>query len=225
LKKNDQKQVDISYSKPAGRSRKRKLDASAGLPCQSISDLQAQFREQWEHNQEQLIPEKLNAEFTFDGTATIAATELTDEIRSAYGMALAAQTGAFDIPIRIDVRAALLPVSDAQLKRNRQRAVCKEIVRGFSAIDGYHYGGTRSVDSFAGNGFRFKFVCSDSFENIERAANKWRKKAPANAEGDDDSDSESKKAPDAKKKGSAKGMSQELLSKLRFKVIQCQHDV
>jgi hypothetical protein len=212
-------QADISYPKPAVRGRKRKLDGSTGLPCQSISDLQTQFREQWERNQEQLIPEKLNAEFTFDGTVTIAATELTDEVRSAYGMGLAAQTGAFDIPIEIDVRAALLPVSDAQLKRNRQRAVCKEIVRGFSAIDGYHYGGTRSVDSKTGDGFRFKFVCSDSFENIERAANKRRKKGLVSAEGDDDSDSESKKAPDAKKKGSAKGMSKELLSKLRFEVI------
>jgi hypothetical protein len=216
-------QADVTYPKPS-KGRKRKLDLGNGLPCQSISDLQSQFQEQWENNLQLLIPEKLSAEFLFDGTAAISATQLTDEIRSAYGMGPAAQTGAMETPIEIDVRAALLPVSDASLKKKRQRAFCKEILRAIATVDGYHYGETGSVDSKTGDGFHFRFVCVDSFDNKERAANK-RRKAQANAAEEDDSESEPQKAPTVLKKESRNCTFKAPLWSFRYCLIQCKFDI
>jgi hypothetical protein len=222
IERNDQMQADVTYPKPS-KGRKRKLDSGNGLPCQSILDLQSQFQEQWETNLQLLIPEKLSAEFLFDGTAAIAATRLTDEIRSAYGMGPAAQTGAMETPIEIDVRAALLLVSDASLKKKRQRSVCKEILRAIAAIDGYHYSETGSVDSKTGDGFHFRFVCVDSFDNKERAANK-RRKAQENAERDD-SESEPQKAPTVVKKEGRNCTFKAPLSRFRYCSIHCKFDI
>jgi hypothetical protein len=162
------------------RQRKRKLpvENEASTPrCQSLLELQDQFQQHWEVNKTALIPESLNVTLALGEMAIIAVTDSTDDTREAFGIPPVNQPGSIQPLIQIDVSAAVLPVSDADIKKKQQRAVCREILKAIQAVDGYHYTLKGSQDTQGGNGFRFKYVCVDSFENTDRAPNRSRKEA------------------------------------------------
>jgi hypothetical protein len=182
--------VDMLNKKPArsspkkkrDRKRKSSSDAATALPispststtttCHSLSDVEAIFKSLWANNQDTLIPECLSINFTISQYATFLVKDLTPDVRSAYGMPVDDENlGA----IEVDVPAAVLPVSDTMLKRKRQRVAANEILRLIGGVDGYHYGLSSASDP-QGDGFRFRFVCADSWENKDRAANKKRRK-------------------------------------------------
>jgi hypothetical protein len=164
--------------------RKRKLASdSTTLPptqstattttCHSLSDVEAIFRSLWKSNQDALIPNCLSISFIISQYATFLVTDLTPDVRSAYGMPVDDDSlGA----IEVDVPAAVLPMSDTALKRKRQRVVANEILRLIGGVDGYHYGMVHAADTHGDAGYRFRFVCVDSWENKDRAANKKRRK-------------------------------------------------
>lgn len=161
---------------PAKKQRKRKLqpESESASLCQSLSDLQNQFKELWDDNANSLIPGQVNAEFVFRGNLFIV-VDLSDENREAFGIPSAGPGRLSQQFIEVDVPAAVLPVSDTSIKRRRQRAVCKEIIKNIAAVDSYYYSEALAIDTAAGDGYRFKMVCVDSYDNKDRVANKRRK--------------------------------------------------
>jgi hypothetical protein len=157
------------------RMRKRKFNSDTASTCESTPDLKKQFQELWEDNAESLIPGLLKFEFEFRNSASVTVKEVNDELRDAFGIPLIREARVVQTTIDVDVPSAVLPVADLVLKRRRQRAVTKEIVRSFQAVDSYHYVECLATDLANGDGYRFKFVCADSFDNKDRAANKLRK--------------------------------------------------
>lgn len=140
--------------------------------CQSISDFWQFLKAQVDEAENSFIPELRRTTFSLRASAVLQLSNITDEELPELG---------YHSSI-ISAATALEDVGDATLKAKRQAAVAWTLVRAAEAIDGYKYFKKQGWQTKQEDGFRFNFLCIDSFQNKDRAQNKARKSGSLPAE-------------------------------------------
>jgi hypothetical protein len=113
---------------------------------------------------------------------------MADEIKDSYGFAAAAAESAAgndedDQVLQLSVASAVAHLADAKLKLKRQRAVSREILKTIQAVDGFRYLEKEAWDTKHFDGYRFKYLCRDSYQNKDRVSNRARTAAASDSPG------------------------------------------
>ena len=162
------------------------------IHCQSLEEAQRELERLINEQEGSLIPEPVWCRFVLHTGATFS-------IDSSRGNAVgydgrndgaAVEHGGNGINnINAKVSSPQLPrtavsipevldVSKDEKKRHEiQIAVGRAIVAALEDVDGFRYARRNNWETKARNGLRIKFVCSESLQNRDRAANRQRKKS------------------------------------------------
>jgi hypothetical protein len=124
---------------------------------------------------EKPVPETVYAQFLFDATVTFQIKDTSDGIRDHFLHLQDPQYNVDGVPGPLPVTEAVSQVPDTKLKLRRQRAVGRAILRSIQEVDGFNYFEKEAWDTKHADGYRFKYLCKDSYQNKDRAANKSRK--------------------------------------------------
>ncbi|TID14709.1 hypothetical protein E6O75_ATG08855 [Venturia nashicola] len=155
------------------RIRGPKPDVS--FQCKSLHDLESRLQAHIEHcHKDRLIPETVYAQFIFDCSVKLAVTlaDLTDGMLDHFPQLANFQPQ--DGPMALSVPDAVATHGDAKSKLKRQRAVGRIILSAVQKVDGFQYFEKEAWDTKHTDGYRFKYLCRDSYQNKDRAANKSR---------------------------------------------------
>jgi hypothetical protein len=153
------------------RIRGPKPDVS--FPCKSLDELESLLQGHIEHCYGgRLVPETVYAQFIFDSNVALHIKDLSDGMRDHFPHL--AQHQSEDEPGLLTVPEAVAPHGDAKAKLKRQRAVGRIILKSIQNVDGFKYFEKEAWDTKHSDGYRFKYLCRDSFQNKDRAANKNR---------------------------------------------------
>jgi hypothetical protein len=139
----------------------------------SLDELETLLKEHIDKCKDKPVPETVYAQFLFDNSVVFQIKDTSDGIRDHFPHLQDAQynTGPSPLP----VTEAVAQVSDTKLKLRRQRAVGRAILRSIQAVDDFNYFEKEAWDTKHADGYRFKYLCKDSYQNKDRAANKSRK--------------------------------------------------
>ena len=118
-----------------------------------------------------LIPETVYAQFIFDSSVTLHIKDLSDGMRDHFPHLANHQS---DDPGLLTVPDAVAPHGDAKSKLKRQRAVGRVVLKSIQDVDGFKYFEKEAWDTKHADGYRFKYLCRDSYQNKDRSANKNR---------------------------------------------------
>jgi hypothetical protein len=146
------------------RIRGPKPDVS--LQCSSLDNLEELLRGQVEHGLSAKVPDVVYSEFIFDSSVGLLVEGLPDEWRDSLAVG--------DGPTQITVPVAVAQLADAKVKLKRQRAVARGVLKSIQSVDGFKYFEKEAWDTKHNDGYRFKFLCRDSFQNKDRAQNRAR---------------------------------------------------
>jgi len=135
--------------------------------CASLPSFEALLRSQVEDSRSASVPEVVYSEFIFGQTVPLEVENLPDEWKESLG----ASAGS-SITLRVGSAVALM--SDAKVKLKRQRAVARAVLKSIQSVDGFKYFEKEAWDTKHNDGYRFKFLCRDSYQNKDRAQNKAR---------------------------------------------------
>jgi hypothetical protein len=149
--------------------------------CQSLAELDRVLREQFEQSMQSLVPELIYSQFQFNMAVSLPITGLTDEIKVSYGFPAADSTPNENEVVHLSVSLAVAPLGDAKLKLKRQRAVSREILKAIQAVDGFRYLEKEAWDTKHYDGYRFKYLCRDSYQNKDRVSNRARMAAASDS--------------------------------------------
>jgi hypothetical protein len=153
------------------RIRGPKPDVS--FQCKSLNQMETLLQSHIETCYEgRLIPETVYAQFIFDSAVVLQITDLSDGMRDHFPHLAAHESE--DEPGLLRVPEAVAPADDAKTKLRRQRAVGRVILKSISSVDGFNYFEKEAWDTKHQDGYRFKYLCRDSFQNKDRSANKNR---------------------------------------------------
>jgi hypothetical protein len=157
------------------RIRGPKPDVS--FQCKSLDDLEARLQAHIEHcYKDRLIPETVYAQFIFDSSVSLTVKDLSDGMLDHFPQLANFQPQ--DGPMALSVPDAVSTNGEAKSKLKRQRAVGRIILASVQKVDGFNYFEKEAWDTKHTDGYRFKYLCRDSYQNKDRAANKNR---PSNA--------------------------------------------
>lgn len=137
------------------------------LACTSLDHLESLLGGQVQHGRSTAEPDVIYTEFIFDNSVRLEVDNLPDEWKESLG---ATEPG----PVNLPVATAVATLLDAKLKLRRQRAVARQVLQSISNVDGFKYFEKEAWDTKHNDGYRFKFLCRDSFQNKDRAQNKAR---------------------------------------------------
>ena len=154
------------------RIRGPKPDVS--LQCSSLDNLEKLLQSQVEQGLQSSDPDVVYSQFIFDSTVSLQVDSLPDEWRDTLGSP--------DGPSPIAVPDAVAQLGDAKTKLKRQRAVARSILKSIQNVDGFNYFEKEAWDTKHLDGYRFKFLCRDSFQNKDRAQNRARSSNASNIE-------------------------------------------
>ena len=135
--------------------------------CTSLPNFEALLRSQVEDSRSATVPEIVYSEFIFNQTVPLEVENLPDEWKESLGVSV-------DSSIPLHVGSAVALMSDAKVKLKRQRAVARAVLKSIQNVDGFKYFEKEAWDTKHNDGYRFKFLCRDSFQNKDRAQNKVR---------------------------------------------------
>ncbi|KAE9967385.1 hypothetical protein BLS_006416 [Venturia inaequalis] len=153
------------------RIRGPKPDVS--FQCKSLDHLETRLQAHIELcHKDRLIPETVYAQFIFDSSVKLAVTDLSDGMLDHFPQL--ANFEPQDGPMALSVPDAVATHGDAKSKLKRQRAVGRIILSSVQKVDGFKYFEKEAWDTKHTDGYRFKYLCRDSFQNKDRAANKSR---------------------------------------------------
>lgn len=153
------------------RIRGPKPDVS--FQCKSLDDLETRLRGHIDHcYRDRPIPETVYAQFIFDSSVFLTVTDLSDGMLDHFPQLANFQSQ--DRPMALSVPDAVATHGDAKSKLKRQRAVGRIILTSVQKIDGFNYFEKEAWDTKHTDGYRFKYLCRDSYQNKDRAANKSR---------------------------------------------------
>lgn len=153
------------------RIRGPKPDVS--FQCKSLNQMETLLQSHIETCYEgRLIPETVYAQFIFDSAVVLQITDLSDGMRDHFPHLAAHESE--DEPGLLRVPEAVAPADDAKTKLRRQRAVGRVILKSISSVDGFNYFEKEAWDTKHQDGYRFKYLCRDSFQNKDRSATKTR---------------------------------------------------
>ena len=137
------------------------------LQCNSLAHLESLLGGQVEESRSAALSDVIYTEFIFDNSVRLHVDSLPDEWKTSLGVSA---PGA----VNVSVAAAVATLTDAKIKLRRQRAVARQILQSISEVDGFKYFEKEAWDTKHNDGYRFKFLCRDSFQNKDRAQNKVR---------------------------------------------------
>lgn len=137
------------------------------LSCTSLDHLESLLGGQVADGRSAAMPDVIYTEFIFDNSVHLDVENLPDEWKESLG---ATDPGA----VNISVAAAVTTLTDAKIKLRRQRAVARQVLQSISKVDDFKYFEKEAWDTKHNDGYRFKFLCRDSFQNKDRAQNKAR---------------------------------------------------
>jgi hypothetical protein len=153
------------------RIRGPKPDVS--FQCKSLDELETLLQGRIEQCHEgRQVPETVYAQFIFDSTVVLQIKDLSDGMRDHFPRLATHESE--EEPGMLGVPEAVAPADDAKSKLKRQRAVGRVILKSIQHIDGFKYFEKEAWDTKHSDGYRFKYLCRDSFQNKDRSANKSR---------------------------------------------------
>jgi len=153
------------------RIRGPKPDVS--FQCKSLDQLEALLQSHIEQCHEgRLIPETVYAQFIFDSSVVLKITDLSDGMREHFPHLATHESE--DEPGLLTISDAVAPAEDAKSKLRRQRAVGRIVLKSIQHVDGFKYFEKEAWDTKHSDGYRFKYLCRDSYQNKDRSANKNR---------------------------------------------------
>jgi len=135
--------------------------------CDSLAHLESLLGTQVDESRSATLSDVIYTEFIFDDSVRLRIDNLPEEWRTSLGVSAPG-------PIDVSVQAAVSTLTDAKIKLRRQRAVARQILQSISDVDGFKYFEKEAWDTKHNDGYRFKFLCRDSFQNKDRAQNKVR---------------------------------------------------
>jgi len=135
--------------------------------CDSLAHLESLLGGQVEESRSAAQSDVIYTEFIFGHPVRLRVDNLPEEWRTSLGVSAPG-------PIDVSVQAAVSTLTDAKIKLRRQRAVARQILQSISDVDGFKYFEKEAWDTKHNDGYRFKFLCRDSFQNKDRAQNKVR---------------------------------------------------
>jgi hypothetical protein len=153
------------------RIRGPKPDVS--FQCKSLDELEGLLQGRIEQCfGGRLVPETVYAQFIFDSSVVLRIRDLSDGMRDHFPHLAANQSE--DEPGLLAVPEAVATAEDAKTKLKRQRAVGRVILKSIQNVDGFKYFEKEAWDTKHSDGYRFKYLCRDSFQNKDRSATKNR---------------------------------------------------
>lgn len=141
--------------------------------CKSLDELENLLKNHIVNCKERLIPETVYAQFIFGSDVTFHIKDLSDGITDHFPHLQAHR--AEDGPGLLPVPDAVAQHGDAKAKLKRQRAVGRSILKSIQFVDDFKYFEKEAWDTKHADGYRFKYLCRDSYQNKDRSANKARK--------------------------------------------------
>jgi hypothetical protein len=165
------------------------------ISCQSLADLETALHEQFNQMMQSLVPELIHSQFQFSVAVSLPISGMADEVKDSYGFTPSADSAAENENevLQLSLASAVAHLADAKLKLKRQRAVSREILKTIQAVDGFRYLEKEAWDTKHFDGYRFKYLCRDSYQNKDRVSNRARMAAA--------SDSPSTAAPKPEREG------------------------
>lgn len=143
----------------------------------SLDELESLLRKHIDVCKSKPVTETVYAQFIFDGNVVFQIKDTSDGIREHFPHLQIPQLE--NSPGPLPVTEAVAQVPDTKTKLRRQRAVGRAILRSITAIDGFSYFEKEAWDTKHADGYRFKYLCKDSYQNKDRALNKVRKSTDA----------------------------------------------
>jgi hypothetical protein len=110
-------------------------------------------------------------EFVFASNSTITIPVTQQPNLNTLGVVAA------DIPQSIPVVLALCRDVEHKDRLKLQRAIARSIIEVIQSVDGFKYLERQAVNKGASDGTRFKYVCIDSLQSLDRKANIKKEKA------------------------------------------------
>jgi len=135
--------------------------------CTSLPGFEALLRSQVEEARSAGVPEVVYSEFIFGQSVPLEVENLPDEWKESLGAPTSST-------ITLPVGSAVALMSDAKVKLKRQRAVARAVLKSIQSVDSFKYFEKEAWDTKHNDGYRFKFLCRDSYQNKDRAQNKAR---------------------------------------------------
>ena len=132
--------------------------------CTSLPSFEALLRSQVDDARSAVVPEVVYSEFIFGQAVPLEVENLPDEWKELLGAAAS----------NLRVGSAVALMHDAKIKLKRQRAVARAVLKSIQSVDGFKYFEKEAWDTKHNDGYRFKFLCRDSYQNKDRAQNKAR---------------------------------------------------
>ena len=144
------------------------------VSCHSLDELETILGDQFEEAMQASVPELIYSQFQFGVDVVLPVSALSDEVKLSYGFTANPSSRDEDEVNRLLVSLAVAPLEDAKLKLKRQRAVSREILRVIQTVDGFRYLEKEAWDTKHYDGYRFKYLCRDSYQNKDRVSNRAR---------------------------------------------------
>jgi hypothetical protein len=146
---------------------------TVSFKCESLDQLEVLLKKHIDLCKNKPIPETVYAQFIFESDVVFKIKDTSDEIRDHFPniQAPSVENGYNALP----VTEAVAQVPDARTKLRRQRAVGRVILRSIQEVDAFNYFEKEAWDTKHADGYRFKYLCKDSYQNKDRANNKARK--------------------------------------------------
>ncbi|KAF2675100.1 hypothetical protein BT63DRAFT_28460 [Microthyrium microscopicum] len=162
--------------------------ATASITCRSLAEFKHHIQFAIEANSNSFIPELTPYQFKFQAPGSLQLTGVTDVVRTGFGL----QSNPLSDSLEISIASAFASVEDKKVKQDRQRAVAANIIRVVESIDGYGYYLKHFADTKQLDGYRYRYICRDSYENKDRSANVARRKTTTDQNPEEDKDDEKK---------------------------------
>jgi hypothetical protein len=141
--------------------------------CKSLDDLEAGLQAHINLcYKDRQVPNTVYAQFIFDKTVSLAVNDLSDGMLDHFPQLANCEPP--NEPMALAVPDAVATHGDAKSKLKRQRAVGRIILASVQKVDGFKYFEKEAWDTKHTDGYRFKYLCRDSYQNKDRAANKNR---------------------------------------------------
>ncbi|KAI9698080.1 MAG: hypothetical protein M1820_007588 [Bogoriella megaspora] len=169
-------------------------------PCSTLQEFSASLNKLLENNDQAFIPELASFDFTFAPSASflvdlskvpsIAATLPRKATQADGGDGAKKESARYEEKAEEELyllsAAGAMNQFDTDADRQaKQRAIARTIIKTVQGIDGYKYSSVRASFTKDDQGCRMVYVCNDSQQNKDRAANKTER-AKENGEGGDE---------------------------------------
>jgi hypothetical protein len=142
--------------------------------CASLAELEGHLRQQYVEGRRTERPTLIHSQFQFSADVSLPISGLSDELRLSYGLTPTGTHDGVDTVVQLRVGLAIAPLDDAKMKLRRQRAVSRQILQTIQGIDDFRYLEKEAWDTKHFDGYRFKYLCRDSFQNKDRVSNRNR---------------------------------------------------